>query len=433
MPHLDNILIELIFIFSHFLLFITNYQLMKKKIMHPAVLFSLLWFVILSLHFVFSFTVLKELFPISISTYFIFFIGVLSFSFGSFIETVLWQKKGHFTYIREVSEDKINLTLRFILLGIVIIGLPFYIQATYRLFIASNIDNFFVGLRTELSYGDEDIGPSKYLLIFSFIVYAISLDSFLNQRNRINKALFITSLLMAITYSVFYTGRAYFLMILAIYLGISYLKNKKFSIKKVASLIGIFMLIFISIGIMYSKGGNTENSIKENIEPAVQTTAIYIVSSLNALEYELNHDFEINYTGNNSLRFFRKIGQQLHLNSNLKVNELIQPFVFVPYLTNVYTVYSPYIKDFGRLYAWLMMAFFGFIHTWVYNKALSTRSLRYSLYYSFLLFPLLISFFMDFYLTTISMWIQIIFLIEMALYIDRFFKNQKIKKAVIQL
>jgi oligosaccharide repeat unit polymerase len=398
--------------------------------MHPAVLFSLLWSVILLLHFVFSFTLLKELFPISLSTYFIFLIGVLSFSFGSFIETVLWQKKAPFNDNKYLSENEISLHLRLILLGVVILGLPLYIQATYRLFITSNIDDFFIGLRTELSYGDEDIGPTKYLLIFSFIVYAINLHSFLKEKKTINKVLCIVSLWLVIIYSIFYTGRTYFLIIVAIYMGLNHLGNKSFSIKKMIWLISIFMLVFITIGIIYGKGGNTEDSIKQNIEPAAQTTALYMVTSLNALEYELNDNFEVNYTGNHSLRFFRKIGERLNLIPNLKIDELVQPFVFVPYPTNVYTVYSPYIRDFGRVYAWLMMAFFGFIHTWLYYKALSIKDLRYSLYYSFLLFPLLISFFMDFYLTTISMWIQIIFFIELALYLNKFLIYRKMKNSV---
>ncbi|MGH2565175.1 MAG: hypothetical protein ACRDE5_11715, partial [Ginsengibacter sp.] len=91
---------------------------MKKKILHPAVLFSLIWFVILLAHFIFSFNLLDELPPLSISSYLIFFIGVMAFSFGSFIETVLWQKKSllkkEVSCIKNNAEYKISLTLRYI-------------------------------------------------------------------------------------------------------------------------------------------------------------------------------------------------------------------------------------------------------------------------------------------------------------------------------
>lgn len=429
MHSLDNILTELIFILLHFLLFVVNYQIMKKRIMHPAVLFSLLWFIILLLHFSFSFTLLDELFPISISTYLIFFIGVLSFSFGSFIQTVIRQKKesskNQIKVIADISENKISLTLRFILLAIIIIGLPFYIQAAYRVFIASNLDNFFVGLRTELSYGDEDIGPLKYLVSFSFTVFALNLYVFFKEKNKINTILLIVNFLITLTYAIFTTGRGLFFMSLTLYIGMAYLFDTSFSIKKILRLMVVFLILFMGIGILYGKGGDTESSASENIKPAAQTTALYLVTSLDALDLETSHQLKINYAGNNSLRFFTKIGEQLNLIPNLKASELVQEFVFVPYPTNVYTFYSPYIKDFGKFYAWFMIALFGFLHTFLYNKALATKNIRYSLYYSFMLFPLLMSFFQDQYLSLFSTWLQIVVYIEGFIVLNKFFISKK--------
>jgi len=73
------------------------------------------------------------------------------------------------------------------------------------------------------------------------------------------------------------------------------------------------------------------------------------------------------------------------------------------------------------LYAWIMIAIFGFLHTWLYEKAANTKSLRYSLYYSFLLFPLLISFFMDFYLSIFSTWVQVVFYTEVFSFFNTLF------------
>ena len=111
--------------------------------MHPAALFSLLWCVVLLLHFIFSFTLLDELPPLSVSTYFIFFIGVVAFSFVFLIQTAFWQKKdiyknknSHISYTTLYDND-VSLKLRFILLTIIVIGLPFFLVASYRIFIAS--------------------------------------------------------------------------------------------------------------------------------------------------------------------------------------------------------------------------------------------------------------------------------------------------------
>ena len=355
MHQLTDIVTELTFICLHCLLFLINFKVMQRKIMHPAVLFSMLWFVILSLHFIFSLTILDELFPIGIPTYLIFFIGALSFSFGSFIQTIISQKgallKKNVNETSHTYETIISLNLRYILVTIVIIGLPFFILGAYRVYLASNYENFFIGLRSELSYGEEDLGIVKYLFPFSMVVYTLSLYSFLREKNRVNKLLFIISLIAVIIYTIFFSGRTPFLFILVLYVGMNYFYNKKFSIKKVSQSFVMFIIVFVSFGIIYGKGGNLESTIRENIKPAVQMTAIYGVGGLNALDWEMHHQYRINYNGNNSLRFFIKIAEKLHLFPNTKANDLSAPFVFVPYATNVYTVYSPYIKDFGRIYA----------------------------------------------------------------------------------
>lgn len=403
--------------------------------MQPAVLFSLLWFIIVLAHFIFSHTLLDELFPLHVSTYLVLFIGVIAFSAGSFLQTVIWQKNesNQIITLNKNHEDELSATLRYILLAIVTLGLPFYIMASYRLFLISNMDNFFVGLRTELVYGDTDIGLTKYLVSFSFVVFAINLYSYLRKKNKLNLVLFVFSFLITITYVIFFTGRGLFLMILALFIGISYLHNKKFSIKKLLLVFSVFIIVFMFLGIIYGKGGSKYSSLKENLEPVAQSTAIYLVSSLNALDLELQDNFDIDYSGNNSLRFFRKIAEQLGFVQNAKVGKLEGEFIYVPYSTNVFTFYSPYIKDFGKWYAWFMVAFFGFLHTWLYEKAVKTKSFRHSLYYSFLLFPLLISFFMDFYLTIFSTWIQIIFYTEAFLFFNALFiayaKKNKMAKA----
>jgi len=406
-----------------------NFKIIQREIMHPAVLFSLLWCVVLLLHFVFSFTLLDELPPLSLSTYFIFFIGVAAFSFGSFIQTVFWQKKNIFKIkncpITPVYENKISLFLRFILLGIIVIGLPFFLEASYKVFIASNVENFFIGLRSELVYGDVDIGLLKYLLPLSFVVYAINLQFFLKGKSQKNGVLFIISFIVTITYAIFTTGRIIFLAVLVVYMGMSFIYNKNFSLKKLFLPIIIFMAVFISFGIVYGKGGNMDTSVKENIRPVAQSTAIYMVASLNALDLDIHNQFRVNYNGNNSLRFFIKIGKSLNLIPNSKVNDLLTPFIYVPYPTNVYTFYSPYIQDFGKFYSWFMIALFGLIHTFLYNKAITTKSLRYSFYYSIMLFPLLISFFADQYLTITSFWIQISFFIEGIIFLNKFFVKEK--------
>ena len=342
----DNI-VEIIFILLHFLVFVLNYEVMKRKLMQPAVIFSLIWFIIILSHFTFRLTLLNELAPLRTSTFFIFFIGVVFFSFGNFLQTTIWQKNHLNGRIATVYENiPISLALRYFLLAIILAVLPFYIKASYQMFISSQIESFFIGLRSEVVYGDEEVGAWKYVSTLSYITFGISLIAYYKERSRLNLILLSLSLFLSIAYAVLATGRVLYLILLAIYTGVSFIYNKDFSIRKIMKLVGIFMLFFIFMGVLYGKGGDTESSLKENIEPAATATAIYLVSSLNALDHDLNNQFEITYSGNYTLRFFVKLAQQLHIMPQAKVTDVIQQFVLIPYPTNVYTLYYKYIKDY---------------------------------------------------------------------------------------
>ena len=398
-----------------------NYFIANKNLFYPAVVFSLSWTVILALHLFFGLTVLHELYPLGLETFVTLWVGDLCFSLACFVITSTYRKNKKTRHnIKCEPNTTPNRTLRLIFMAILVIGLPFYIQAVYKIFIASQIDNFFVGIRTELSYGDEDIGITKYLVTLSFVVFATNYYSYLKDSNSFNKTVVLSSLILTIAYSIFATGRTFFFLILCVYMGISYLMMKKFSIRKYLLPMIFFVLIFVSIGIIYGKGGNVGNTLKENIHSAAETTSIYLVSSLTAFDIETKKHVRASYGGENTLLFFVKIGQKLNLvPENIKQGTLLSDFVFVPYPTNVFTFYSPYVRDYGRIYAFFMIALFGALHTWLFHKAIETRNLRYAIYYSFLLYPVLMSFFQDQYMSLFSTWLQIILATEIFLLINR--------------
>ncbi|UEG50573.1 oligosaccharide repeat unit polymerase [Ferruginibacter lapsinanis] len=421
------ILTDIVFILLHLFVFLFNYTITSRKVFQPAVLFSFVWFSIILLHFILRHTILDQLYPVGVETYMILFVGVVTFSLGSLLVTGYNQLKNTEVLPSDQSDLTLSLTLRIIFLGIVVIGLPLYIQASIRVFLASQIDDFFQGLRNELSYGDEDIGPTKYLISLSFVVFAISYYSFVKEKGKLNRVLFITSFLVTVVYALLATGRTYFFIILSIYLGISYFHKKNFSLKKYGLLLIGFLLVFILFGMLYGKGGDLKDSLKDNLQASSETTGVYLVSSITALDNEIGRNVKARYPGEYTLRFFIKTGQQLNLVSDKKVSSLVSDFVFVPYPTNVFTFYSPYIRDFGKMYAWLMIGLFGALHTWIYHRSARTKNLRNTLYYSFLLFPLLMSFFQDQYMSLFSFWLQIMFFIELFLFLDVYFKVRKDK------
>lgn len=426
---LNNIGIEAFFLFLHFFILVVNYIVFNKKPMHPAVLFAGLWFAILLIHFISRFTVLDKLLPVSSDTFLILFVGVLFFSTGAFIHTIVSERRNAAELSGSnltIADFNIHPYLQYFLLAVIAIGLPIYIQASYKLFIASQLDNFFIGLRTELTEGGKDIGPAKYFMSFSFVAYAFSIFAMVKDNTRKNKMLFFLTLLITITYAVFATGRTFLFIIFIEYIGIRYIVSRNFSFQKILRMLALFVLIFSIIGVIYGKGGSAEGALADNLDMASQTTAIYIVSPINALDQEVQNQQNTVYDGNNSLQFFIKLINQLTPFPIFKVRDIIQPYVFVPYPTNVYTYYSLYIRDFGPFYAWILLAVFGFLHTAIHNKALRSTNVRFIFYYAFLLYPLLMSFFGDQYFSLISTWIQIAVFIELFLFINSYLINNEL-------
>lgn len=418
-----NILMEAGFVFLNFVIFLFNYKISRKQIMQPAVLYSGLWAVILLLHLIARTTILNQLFDVSAYTFSIVTIGNLSFSLGSLLISVLKEKRESHPltpYQPWTWLIKLSPIIQFSLFFIILFGLPYYLLQSYKIFLASNIDNFFVGLRTELAYGDAKMGPEVYLTSLSYFNLAIQQYCYYHQRNRTNRIIFFTSILLALTYALFTTGRGPILWVLTIIVGMNFLNGYKFTIKRVFLTIIAFLLFFSLIGVYFGKGGNTENTFSENLKSSTEVTGTYMVASINALDQRIEENPEPNYTGSQTLRFFFAVGSALGIVNFSEVSSLLQEFVFVPYTTNVYTIYSPYISDFGIYYAFIMVGFYGLIQTLIYNKALQTKNIRYSVYYSLTLFPLFMSFFQDMYISLLSTWIQMFLYTEIILILNRF-------------
>jgi hypothetical protein len=393
------ILKELLFLLIQVSLCLFAFFRFGRRLLAPPVIFPFLWSIILFLHLILGNSLLSELYPLSNSTFLIITLGSICFVIGGLMPMSISNGQPYASEKNIETEHPSTTWLRICFLLIIIIGLPFYIHAAYRVFIASQLDNFLVGIRTELGYGEEDI----------------DYHAFLKFRGRKNVIMVMVNLLVTITYAVLATGRSYFFMILAIYIGINYLYHQKITKRIYLTLLAFFIPLFLILGIVYGKGGSSDEKAGDNLILSLSTAGLYVVSPINALDQQIRNQRESKGTGENTLLFFNKIGQQAGILKKKETPTLVQEYAFVPYPTNVYTFYSSYLKDYGIVYACFMLFLFGMLHTWIYFKAISVKTTRFTLYYAILMYPLLMSFFQDQYLNLFSTWIQMIFYIELFL------------------
>ena len=93
----------------------------------------------------------------------------------------------------------------------------------------------------------------------------------------------------------------------------------------------------------------------------------YIIGPTAALDYSLQHPSEFVTTSNHTFKFFLAIAAHFHLLAYTEPPH--DDFLFVPFPTNVYTVYRYYIADFGVYGTMLVFAIYGFFQTLLYRKA----------------------------------------------------------------
>ncbi|MFT3682432.1 MAG: O-antigen polymerase [Ferruginibacter sp.] len=419
-----DIMTEAVFISLHFVVFLLSFYLLDKKISQPATLFAFIWFLITAAHLFFKLTVLEEMGTPAVETYLIFLTGNISFTCGSLIINQYYVPRFSAVISPPPAPQPIHANLRIFFTLFLLAALPLYIKKAFDIFIASQVEEFFMGIKYEISYGEANFGVFIYLLQLSYVVFGINLYTWNVEKSRKNLVLMICSLSCALVYAVFASGRLHFFMVLCIYLGVTFFSGKKIALKKIAMPALVFFLFFFLAGVIYKKGGDIDNSLSENIQSGTESLGLYIVIPLDGLDYDLARHVSENTDGERTFRFFIKLAKETGIAPNLKPKKLLQEFVLTPYPTNVYTFYSSYILDFGKLYAWVMLFMYGMLHTFLYNISLLKRRLNTILYYSFLLFPLMLTFFDDLYMSVFSFWLQLIAFTEIILFADRVLKGK---------
>ena len=121
----------------------------------------------------------------------------------------------------------------------------------------------------------------------------------------------------------------------------------------------------------------------------------YIIGPTGALDYVLQHTHEYSGLPNHTFKLFLTIASALGITS-YTAPPALDAFLFVPFPTNVYTVYKFYFADFGQYVTAAIMAVLGFGHTLLYRKAHTDSKLGLYLF-ALTVFTVLMVIFDDWY------------------------------------
>ncbi len=396
----------------------------QKGIGYPPFIFCVIWTLVLLMHLFFRNTYMKDIYPISEK-------GLIVYTLGGVVVTVAGLAQFAFSFYwsklfkseHENNKVKTNVDRMFqVRIGCTLISLlllPLYIMSVLRIAEGGISDNLLFNIRYEMVINEVDIGPAIYAQMFAMFTMTVQFLSLLQYGKKTNTWLFVINLIIVIVYTFFSSGRGYYLFIVAVLFGIQVVVSQV-SKKFVLIAFGIFLSLFITVGILLNKVNINANSQETFVSASMIAIGLYVVVPLNAFDFELTRTSIWHDNGANTLRFFQALAEKTGLySSDLQAKKLVQEFVFVPYPCNVYTIYSPYFRDFGLLITFIFLFIIICFHSWLFHKAIAKKNWAI-IAYSLLVFPLIFSFFQDQYFSLLSTWIQFSLLIAAYFLAEKF-------------
>lgn len=388
---LTNIII-LIFVFAGMLSFFLlsprfcSY-LPKRQIFSPWNTTLIVWIIILT---VYCFAH-KELYAISQQFIICLTVWMLTFTTSSILGFILTPsyKKPKWS-VCEKNVDIITIAT------IILVPIAVY-KAIQHAFLLGSPEDLFLTLR------EQAIDPEQNQLgIVKYFVYVINVMLIVElSRNKLRKWRLILVIILCFLFFIATMGKSTLFMYLFSGLYILY-EKKKISLRPI--IFGALFLILLIPTMYFLRGGSNTDTDTDTI---INILMIYIISSIVAFGYVSPHSSFV--WGENIFRPFYNILNILGL-SSYTPQSTIQDFCYVPLPTNVYTVLSPFYKDFGESGIFIFALIEGLIIGIIYKYSKSGCNIV-SYLYAYIFTMLVMQFFDELFFQGISSILQIFLII----------------------
>lgn len=202
-----------------------------------------------------------------------------------------------------------------------------------------------------------------------------------------------------------------------------YLKSKNINNKKLLLVSIILCLIFVIFVVI--------QCIVTSLPVNIDYFRLYLNSGIVAFTEWVKRPFET-FDGKYTFRIFFAVLKKIGLYHG-EVPYLPLEYLEVDGLDwniglgNVYTFYYGFVKDFGLFYGLIIQFVVGLFHGFLYNKAENTKLEFWIIVCGIFYMPLVVHFFMEHYFSHISLWIQIIFPVFIAIKTQLFYRAEQLK------
>ncbi|HPQ46798.1 MAG TPA: O-antigen polymerase [Clostridia bacterium] len=223
----------------------------------------------------------------------------------------------------------------------------------------------------------------------------------------LRRTVFVLQFVLGLSGAALALGRTTLLLFVVATITVS-IVSKGVKNGKIARNVMIAAALFIIFFVLYNFYKYTGfNFGEEERKGVVRLTMMYSSGSPAAFQHWFATEHELLY-GRNILRFVFAVLQAVGF--NVEPRSLLNDFVLLaPGITvNTYTFYHFYAMDFGIAFALLLQFPVGMLHGFLYNKAVRLKPI-WIYFFALSLYPLLMQFFQDQYVSLTSAWIQYIF------------------------
>lgn len=268
-------------------------------------------------------------------------------------------------------------------------------------------NNIFFNLRYTANQGDYDSGILKYISFIALVPLLAQCNAPIINKSRL-ALIFILNIILSLTTMA---KTSLFIAIVGSILILIW--NNRIKPRVLIIVFALFLGLTILFSVIRS------NTMDYNNADFSQTLSVYTLSPLVAFDQEASMTSDYNYQGIKTLRFFYQLTKSLGF--DVEVDNTVQPFVKVPYSTNVYTVFYQYFKDFGYLGIVLFAIIDGFIYGYIYSRI--NQNPVFKIIYAYCAVSLFLQFFNEIFWVTASIVIQICILSYLIYYHYGKFKN----------
>ncbi|WP_397534566.1 O-antigen polymerase [Roseateles sp.] len=370
--------------------------------LHPAPMHAAVWTLVCATYLLFP----HRLRPLSPEVFMLIVLAIASFSLAAVIRPADPPNGA----LRSPRRYRVTIW-REVLFTVALLGfVPFLLKAQALAQSAPYTESDFINLRIALTGALDDaqtFGLLGYLIPVSFASTFVELAS---SKKRLFGWRGWISLLLSVVYALMSTGRTYFFLLVTALAFIALLQHRARLAQIASAALLLFSLAFFGLGMLANKiGADTPNI---DALSAVDALMLYLLGGIAAFDLTLGAPPALEW-GLNAMRTPLAVLQAL--GADVTVVPLVKEYVNVPLPTNVYSALQPYHADFGWLGIVGFYALCGLLHGRLYRAAQRPEAdPRVIIYASMAMYPLLLQFFQDQYLSLLSTWVTFVLLIAPA-------------------